>query len=194
MTANSQYPGFVDIAYHSPWGNHHMQLCTTQWDDSIVVSPQGSFLSWTGTPRDADDMIKDLANKLKVFFQPDHFLDSYTIYTMASPTSRAIPVRAGSLNIEGTEASSHWAKAVQTTFSIRTSDFGQMKLILLDAPQPGSFDKISSFDASPEAVAVIDELASSANAWSGRDGARPYVLSQITYTLNEKLRREYGMV
>lgn len=193
MAPNSLYPAFVVIDYHSPWGAHTMTLPTREWLPESSAGGKGVFDSWSHVNRDADDMIKDFANLLKVFFQPDHFLDQYTIYTMETPTSKPLPVAANSLGIEGTEASSHWSKAVMTTFSGRTDAFGIFKLVLLDAPVPNSFDKISSFDASAEANALIAEYASVSSAWSGRDNAKPGTLTQITYTMNENLRRAYNM-
>lgn len=193
MALNSLYPAFVKIDYHSPYGAHSMTIPTLPWTNIPIAGGHGAFDIWSVGTRDADDMIKDYVNLLKVFFKPDHFFDQYTIYTMATPTSAPTPVTGNTLSIEGTEASSHWSKAVQTTFSIRTADFGQMKIVLLDAPVPNSFDKIASFDASPEALALVAELADPDNGWSGRDGSKPATLTQIAYTLNEKLRREYNM-
>ena len=193
MALHSLFPAYVQIDYHSPWGAHKMTLPTRTWDDTIVAGGHGAFLSWTEDPVDADDMIKDLVNVLKPFWMPESFFDQYTIYAFADEDSEPVPVTANSLGIEGTEPNDNWAKAVQTTFSIRTADFGQIKLVFLDAPQPASFDKILSFDASPEAIAVMDELSNDEKAWSGRDNARPMQLVQIAYTLNEKLRREYNM-
>lgn len=193
MAENSLFPAFVKIDYHSPWGTHVMTIPTKGWNDDVSAGGKGTFDTWGGSPADADDMVKDLVNLLKPFYQPDHFFDLYTIYTMASETAKPNPVASNSLGIEGTEASSNWSKAVQTTFTIRTDSFGIMRIVLLDAPNPASFDRIASFDASPEALALVTELGSLTKGWSGRDNAKPGTLVQIAYTLNEKLRREYHM-
>jgi hypothetical protein len=68
-----------------------------------------------------------------------------------------------------------------------------MKLVLLDAPSSNLFDKILAFGASPAAVDIFDQLSDLGNGWAGRDGAKVGVMVQIAYTLNDKLRREYGM-
>jgi hypothetical protein len=193
MPVNSLYPAFVVIDYHSPYGSHKMTLPTREWTDEVSAGGSGTFDAWTSAPRDAHDMVNDLANLIKPFFKPACSFDQYTIYTMSSPTAAPQPVAAQSLGIDGTSAQTAWDKAVQTTFSFRTSDFGTFKLVLLDAPCGNNFDKILSFDASPEAVAIFDYLKSDDEAWAGRDGGHINVMTQIAYTLNEKLRREYGM-
>lgn len=193
MAENSLFPSFFKLDYHSPWGAHSMTIPTRQWDDVVIAGGHGAFLDWTDNPRDADDMIKDFVALIAPFWMPDSFFDQYTIYVMDDPDSTPFPVTANSLGTEGTEPNANWAKAVQTTFSFRTADFGQFKLVFLDAPQPASFDKILSFDASPAALAIEAFVSDVENAFSGRDGARPANLVQIAYTLNEKLRKEYNM-
>jgi hypothetical protein len=193
MAANSLYPSFVKIDYHSVYSVHSMTIPTLQWDDETSVGGKGQFMSHAGTPTDADAMIKDLIDLIKVFFLATTSFDAYTIYVMDTPTSVPLPVAANSLGVAGTSVETEWAKAVQTTFTIRTALFGVMKLVLLDAPAAAGFDRIASFDASPEAEAIVDELSDVTNGWAGRDGGRPNTLVQIAYTLNEKLRREYHM-
>lgn len=191
--ANSLFPAFVNIDYHSAFGAHSMTLPTKAYTGPDGLNPSGTFLAWDSSARDADDMINALVTLFIPFFKADTTFDSYTIYTMADPDASPQPQYAATLGNVGTSIQTAWSKAVQTTFSFRTDLFGQMKLVFLDAPSNNLFDKFSQFDTSPEAVAIRDELADSANAWSARDNGKPTVLVQIAYTLNEKLRREYGM-
>jgi len=193
LTQHGLFPGFVVIDYHSAFGGHKMTLPTRQWDDTVVAGGHGAFQDWTSNPRDADDMVKDLVALFAPFFKADTTFDQYTIYSFADEDGDPLPVSANSLGIDGTSVQTAWSKAVQTTFSIRTADFNQMKLVFLDAPNNNLFDKILSFDTSPEAEAIMGALSDTTNAWSGRDNARPANLVQIAYTLNEKLRREYNM-
>lgn len=193
MTANSLYPSYVKIDYHSIWGTHVMTVPCKQWSGVTSPGGKGQFDSWSGSPKDADDMIKDYVDLLAPFWLASSSFDMYTIYNMSAPDATPDPVAANSLGVAGTSVSVYWAKAVQTTFTIRTDGFGIMRVVMLDAPNPNSFDRIASFSASPEALALVAALANSANGWAGRDGTKPGTLSQIAYTLNEKLRREYNM-
>lgn len=190
---NSLSPAFVKIDYHSAFGSHTMTIPTKDWNASPSVGGAGAFDDYVGGTVDADAMINALVDLFLPFFKADTTFDVYTIYTQASPTDPAFPVASKAIGSVGTNATTTWSKAVQTTFSIRTDSFGQMKIVFLDAPSGGVFDKVSTFGASPEAVAVMAELADIANGWAGRDGGKPGVLTQIAYTLNEKLRREYNM-
>jgi len=191
--ANSLFPAFVVIEYHSAFGHHKMTIPTKVYTGSGVGFPAGSFLAWDSSNRDADEMINDLVELLAPFWKVDTTFDSYTIYSMADPEAAPLPEYAAALGIPGSNAGTYWSKAVQTTFSFRTDLFGQFKLVMLDAPAPVSFDRIDTFSTSPEAIAIRDELALSSNAWSARDNGKPITLVQIAYTLNEKLRREYDM-
>lgn len=191
--ANSLFPAFVNIDYHSAFGAHSMTLPTKVYTGPDGLNPSGTFLAWNSTARDADDMINDLVDLFLPFFKPDTTFDAYTIYTLAEPGAPPQPEYAAALGLDGTSVQTAWSKAVQTTFSFRTDLFGQMKLVFLDAPNNNLWDKISQFDTSPEALAILAELSNSANAWSARDNGKPTVLTQIAYTLNEKLRREYNM-
>lgn len=191
--ANSQFPGFVDIVYHSPYGVHHMEICHHGWDFSGGSPVSGNFNTWNDTQIEADLMINNLVDEMLPFWTGVVVLDQYTIYTLADPDAPPVPVYAAALGNAGTSIETEWLKAVQTTFSFRTTNFGVAKLVLLDTPSASGFDKILSFAASAEALAIFAELSSLDNGWQARDQGRINVLSQITFTLNEKLRREYNM-
>lgn len=191
--ANSLFPAFVVLEYHSAFGHHKMTIPTKVYTPPDVTFSAGSFLAWNSSQRDADEMINDLVELMAVFWKTDTTFDSYTIYTMDDPDAAPQPQYAAALGIPGSNSSTSWSKAVQTTFSFRTDLFGQFKLVFLDAPSGNLFDRIDTFSTSPEAIAIRDELADSANAWSARDNGKPVTLVQIAYTLNEKLRREYNM-
>lgn len=193
MTANSLYPSYVQIGYHSAFGAHGMTIPTLQWLPTPNVGGSGAFETWAAGTIDAHDMINDLVELFAPFFKPDTTFDSYTIFTLDDPEASPQGRAAATLGIDGTSVQTAWSKAVQTTFSFKTDLFGQMKLVFLDAPSGGLFDKIDQFSTSPEAVAIFAYLNDDTNGFAGRDGGRIDVLSQIAYTLNEKLRREYGM-
>lgn len=193
MAENSLYPAFVRINYHSPYGVHTMTIPTLGWDYSGGTPLGGIFAAWDASDREAVDMISDFVNLIKPFFLATTTFDNFTIYTMASAEADPTPVFAGELAIDGTSVETEWAKAVQMTWTFRTSLFGIFKLVFLDVPSASGFDKILSFGASPEAEAVRDYLAADTNGFAGRDGGQVSVLDQISFTLNEKLRREYHM-
>lgn len=192
--AFSLFPGFVDLVYTTPYAPHVMRLPTRQWSAGGGGGGHGRFLSWNDELIDADTMITDFTELLAEFWTAATEFNSYTIYTMEDENAVPLPRTADQLSTVGTNASTYWGKAVQTTFSIRSEGFHQAKLVLLDAPAPSSFDKITSFGASPEALALVAAMADEDNAWSARDNTRPLLLTQISYTLNEALRREYNMV
>lgn len=191
--ANSLSPAFVRLFYHSEFASHTMTLPTTAWNDVISVGGHGQFDAWSGGGRDADDMIKDLVDKLKAFFDASVIFDNYIIYTKADAEAPELPVTGNSLAVVGTNPAPGWFKAVQATWSFRTTAFGDSKLTLLDAASGDDFDKITNITGITAAEALRDEWQFDGNGWSGRDNNRPTTFVQIAYTLNEKLRREYNM-
>jgi hypothetical protein len=193
VTPNSLYPAYVDMQYHSAFGTHHMIIPTLNWNDDAATGGAGSFDAWDSSVAAADSMINSLVDLFAPFFKADTHFDLYTIYTLADAEATPQPRVSKALTQVGTSISTSWSKAVETTFTFRTDTFGIRRLVFLDAPSGNLFDKINQFSTSPEAVDIRDALADEGNGWSARDNGRPETLVQITYTLNDKLRREYGM-
>lgn len=193
MTPHSLFPAHVKILYHSEYGQHVMTLPTLEWLSSPDTGGSGSFRDWLGGDTDAHTMIEDLVTLFLPFFKPATVFDMYTVYTMADEDAIPMPVASQALALDGTSVQTAWHKAVQTTFTFRTDNFGIAKLVFLDAPSGGLFDRILGFDGSAEALAILAELSDDTKGWSGRDNGKPNALTQIAYTLNEKLRRQYSM-
>lgn len=194
MAPNSLFPAYVLLSYNSAYGAHFMTLPTLAWDDvSGASGGAGVTETWDSVGRSTDDMVNDLVDLFAPFFKPHVSFKSYTVYTLADAEATPQPRVAKELTQVGTQAGTYWDKAVETTFMMRTTLFGIRRLTFLDAMAPSSFDKIDNFSTSPAANAIMDEMALVSNGWSARDNGRPIFLNQITYTLNEKLRKEYGM-
>jgi hypothetical protein len=186
--ANSLYPAFVRINYHSDYGPHTMTIPTLEYFPDDL-----QFGTWSGGRVDGDEMVNDLVDLMVPFFTTTVNFDAYTIYTMASPTAPPLPVFFSEIDTPGTSISTEWTKAVQVTFSLRTVAFGRGKLVFLDAVSEGNFDKITGFSFSVPVQDLLAELSNVLRGWSGRDGAMYAGSDQITYTLNETLRRQYNM-
>lgn len=193
MAPNSLFPAYVLMQYTTAYGVHFMTIPTKTWIDNPSAGGAGEFENWNGDGIDADEMVNDLVDLFAPFFLATTSFDLYTIYTLASAEATPQPRVAKQLTQVGSNVGTYWAKAVETTFMFRTDLFGVRRLVFLDAPAPASFDKISTFDTSPAAIAIRDQFADDSQAWSARDNGKPIILTQITYTLNEKLRKEYGM-
>jgi hypothetical protein len=193
MAPNSLFPAYVLIQYTTAYGTHFMTLPTLEWMDETSVGGAGRFAVWAGGSVDADEMINNFVDAIAPFWKADTSFNLYTIYTLADAEATPLPRIAKALEQVGTNVTTSWSKAVETTFMMRTDLFGIRRLVFLDAPSGNNFDKISQFDTSPEALAILAELADDGNGWSARDNGKPILLTQITYTLNEKLRKEYGM-
>jgi hypothetical protein len=189
--ANSLFPSFVRLFYHTLYAEHVQTLPTRQWSQGLLT--YGLFLDWNGIGRAADDMIEDLANKAKVVVPSTTVFDYFEVWNYPDEDSLPQPVATKVLSIAGTSSATGWSEAVQQTFTLRTTDFGIFKFILLDAVTDNFFGKVALADFTTDYNNLMSELMSMDNGWSGRDNARPAIVKGATITLNEKLRREYRL-
>lgn len=193
MAQNSLYPAFVQINYHSQWGQHIQTVPTRTWTPGAGANDPGFFEAWNGTQRDAGEMVEEFCTGQAAFFPATVVMDSFYVYTMATPTSSPIPQVAIDLTIPGTAVAAGWSKATQATWSFKTTAFGIFKVVQLDVNNQNNFDKLLAGGLNAAGQAFVALIGSQSNAWSGRDGNRPSQFRQIAYTLNEKLRRQYNM-
>lgn len=189
--ANGLYPSFVRLYYHTAYAAHVQTIPTTRW--SPGVGTNGSFASWDAGARDAEDMILDLVNKIKVVVPASTIYDEYIIYNIPAPGDDPQPVAQGAIDIAGTSVVTGWSEAVEQTFVLRTEAFGIFKLVLLDPVTSNFFGKVAPADFSSEYNDIMTQITSPSNAWSGRDNSRPNYVKGCTITLNEKLRRSYQL-
>lgn len=186
--ANSLYPAAVRIAYHSAYGPHTMTIPTLPFD-----AEDAEFGTWAGGVVGAETMVNDLVDLMVPFFTADVNFDNFTVFTYDTPTSPGLPQFFAEIDTPGTSPSTAWTKAAQVTFSLRTVEFGRGKLVFLDAVTEDNWDKITGFSFSTPVQDMLAELSNVLRGWSGRDGALYAGCDQITYTLNESLRRAYNM-
>lgn len=194
MAENSLYPSFGVISYVSADGAHKATVPTREWNIGLGTNGFGGYMGWdTTTVNDAQDMWADFIDDVAQFALPTTEFVDVTIYTMATPTSPRIPVTLIPIGTVGGSAATTQAKAAQSTWNFRTTAFGIFKFVLLDAPVGSGFEKTLPASFGAPDLAVIGHLTDLTKAFSGRDGNPPANCHSKTYTLNEKLRREYGM-
>lgn len=193
MTQYSLGPAYVVINYHSANGAHKMTIPTNGWQGITSGHDQGSFTTWNDGSVDSDDMVKALIAVIKPFFPTTSNFDNYVIYTKAGADNPSFPVAGNTLGIAGTGSAA--IPATQMTWYFRTAQFRPFKLVFLDVEAPANFEKIVAFPspAYDTTLAVVAVLTDEDNAWSARGNEPPVNLVSQTFTLNEKLRREYGM-
>jgi len=191
VAPNSLSPASVVIDYHSAYGPHKMTIPTKEWFPTSITGDLGSYESWNGSPVDAEAMITDLLEKLKVFLKTNAAFDNITVYTQATPTSSNIPRASKAIAIVGTAATGNEA-AISRTWNMKTFNNGNMKIELLDTPLPATgFARIRAADFNSGEIDVVNEIESDLKAWSGRDDFQVQVARSITLDLNDKLQRMY---
>jgi hypothetical protein len=151
-----------------------------------------TFDTWSGSPVNESDMITFYVEALLPFFGANTTFDNYIVYNVPTVDDDPQPVSSGAFTGEtGTAGSPGWTKAVQGTFSIRTTNFGVFKITMLDSASGDNFDPSSALGGA--ALDLFNLVSDTLNGFSGRDNGRPNVFIKFTQTLNEKLRRSYRM-
>jgi len=195
MSHNSLYPAFVQVFYTSPFGSGHvMQLPLRDWQGGVTgPDPLGFSTAWNEDPIGVLTMLEDLLNELVTQVPDNVAFERATVFTLPEPSGPIQPRATATLvDIVGTDATPGWQKAVQKTFSFYDTEFNQVRIQIMDASSGDDFDKQTDFSSSP----ASDIAASFGNvtfAFASRAGFRPSTGISIINTLNDKLRRAYGM-
>lgn len=192
MAANSLYPAFVRIQYHSPFGLHVMTLPTLEYS-TAAPGEVGNFATWDEDSIVAPVMVNNLVATILDEYEPaDITFDSFDIFTMASAEADPLWQYGEALGDVGTGVDlDGWRQAVQATFTFRTSLGGISRLVLLDKPTNNLFGRYTVPGVTE--AAMIAEFTAVTNGWAGRDGGRPLIFKNVTIKTNDRLRREYGI-
>lgn len=192
MALDGLYPSFVRIHYTSEFAPHVQTIPTRQWTGD-AGSP-GTYLAWDGvTTVNADEMVEamitaELANN------PD--TTTFTYYEIFDvPVIDEPPVWKFAKFLSGqvgTLVATGQAAAVQYTMSFKCADGQRIQIINLDTPVGNVWGNINGL--SPRDADIAAELTNTTNAWQGRQGGQPITFTNITVSMNKKLRREYHMI
>lgn len=191
--ANDLAPNYVQIRYQSSYGLHVMTLPTRVYTPGATITDSGTFPRWSDDgATDAFDMIELMEQALQDGFHTTTTIIDATIFAKTAGVNDSTPVGFYENSMAGSNAGTEWRKATQMTLTFRTTLFGTAKIVTLDTPHAG-FDRFTPGAASAWVIALAAAYTANTAAWAGRDGGRPNQWLQGSVTLNEKLRRSYGM-
>lgn len=192
--ANNLYPSYVQINYHSVYGNHTMTLPTLRWNAGDLGTP-GTFDTHDAVGVAADVMVENLVDLMLPFFPDTTIFDTYEVFDAPTLTVPLVfnPVYGASLGLEGTNATPTGVdKAVQYTLGLRTTLFGRSQIVFLDIPVGNTWGNVTTPNVI--AAALLAEFTATDKGWAGRDGGRPFYFTNISISMNKRLRRKYGMI
>lgn len=191
--ANSLFPAFVKIFYHSDVAQHVMTIPTKAWLGVPGDFTPGTFETWASGTIAGDDMVENLIDAMGAAMFTDAVdIDGYTIFHFPDADSDPVPVYSKSYPVTGSLVSATWYRAVQTTYMWRTSAFGLFKLVTLDGPSGDSYEDSLTWAGSSPGDTVHALIIGSANAWAGRDNGQPSVFLKYSRTLNDRALAKYG--
>lgn len=191
MTEVRQVP-HVRIHYTSEFAPHEMRI-TTRPPVSPVPGAVPQYESWAGPSRAGDTMVEALITDLLANMPATSTIVSYDIYD--APDAELPPVWLYTKFVTaqiGTLVEDGESKAVSYMMSFRCADGNILKNVTLDTPVNGFFGNVYGLSARDTGIAA--ELLSSVNAWAGFQGAQPLAFTNITVSLNKRLRRKYDMI
>jgi len=194
MAPGSLFPCSVAINYSNSYGRHKMTIPLNEWSPVSGGHIAGTNLAWDETQVDTDTMINGLVDLLKVFQPTDCTFTDYTISTYASFTDPGVP-KVSKPIVTGVGTGGAVIPATQATYNFKTTGFKPFKIVLLDTRVSSDFGPLKSLvsPANDDEIALRDFIIDDANAFMGRQNEQPAVLTQVTYTLNEKLRKSYRL-
>jgi hypothetical protein len=192
MPTDGLFDSFVKISYHSAFAVHSHTIPIRPLISTGLGDP-GTLENWTGTPIAADTMVESLIDLLAVTVPATTIYDKYTLYKWNAVTSLFNPVYEKAYPVTGSAAGLiGQARAVQGTITFRTLGFGLLKLVFLDRPYNNTWGNLLTPPA--DYTDVIAEITDANQGWSGRDNTRPFNFTNVSISLNKRLRRKYGMV
>ena len=170
-----------------------MILPTNEWEGGVDgTNLLGFFTNHVPSSRAGHSMVIGLLEVLDNFLPDTTSFLRATVYTLTSPTAIPTPRVGMALTQVGEVAAPTQFKAWQHTYTFRTDTNTIFKLVLLDADTSTDQDKLIA-PVPANVQDVIDELVDPNNAWRGRSGGRPNLFLQVSYTMNERLRKSYRM-
>jgi len=191
MALDGLYPSFVRINYASAFAPHTMTIPTKQW--SGVPGSPGVFETWDAVGVAGDVMVEALVTAMLPNNLPTTTFISYEIYDV--PVIDEPPVwRFGAFltGQVGTLVDTGTAKAVSYTMTFKCADGKNLFIVNLDTPVGNVFGNVYGLSARDADIAT--EIMLPGNGWQGRQGAQPIAFSNITISLNKRLRRKYDMI
>jgi len=188
--ANSLFPAFIRIFEHSANASHVRTVPTLLWTPPTPGNDFGTFDTWNAGSIQAEDQVTDLVTQLKEFVPSTYHFDSAIIYTMADETADPLPRISIDLGVAGT--GDPGVPACQGTYTWRTSEFGLLKVVILDGTPTTDFLPFT-VEGAPggQPRDLGDLLRDDDHGFAGRDGGQVTSFLRATFTLNESLRREY---
>jgi len=172
----------------------HTATLTTRAPDAPVVGTIPSYPSWDGIGSvTADVMVENLVTAMLTNVLPMTTFVSYDVFDAPDPLQPPRWLYTAFLTSQvGTLVNTGTFKAVSYTMSFRCDDGGLLKVINLNTPVGNVFGNVVGLSARDADIAT--EILLPANAWSGKQGGQPIAFTNITISLNKRLRRKYDMI
>lgn len=194
MAENSLSPAFVKIEYTSVYGAHVMTVPSVPVEAGVYAPTGYAFdLRGAAVSVEVSDAVIDFVNVIKAFFPATVTFTAATVYAQATPEASPTPVASFTLGIAGTSGAAGWSQAAQATLTFRADDFTLFKLVFLDFSSGNTWSRNTVVGVGSPLEAVRNYVTAEATWVASRGGGRPVVFLQESRTLNEALRKRYGL-
>lgn len=187
MTPHSLFPAYFQLRVLSAFGTHFHSIPTREYNVAT-----GEFLNWNDVGIDATDMIEDFVDLILPFHVSTTTVLGATIFTLADeddpPQPRAFVSFTGK---DGTSVAAA-TPASEGVYTFRTTNFGLLKYVFLDAPVTDDFLPFEDISDSAALVNLFGLVSDATNAFAGRDNGRPNQFIRANFGLNKALQKKYN--
>lgn len=171
----------------------HVAIITTRSPVTPVIGQPPSYESWSGGSVNADVMAEALIEAWRPNVLPTTTFVSYDVYDAPDAELPAVWLFTAFVTGKvGTLVNTGENKAVSYTMTFRCSNGKNLKIVTLNTPVGNYFGNVVGLSARDADLA--SEILNPANAWSQKQGGQPLAFSNITVSLNKRLRRKYDMI
>lgn len=190
MVQNFPGPYEVEITYTENGLSHKHRV---SFDCVSAPTPGDAPSAITVVTRDSvgaplDTSVLAYVNVLKALYASTASFVSYDVWKYEPLTYTRSYITSGSLNVAGTNVLA-FAAAQQITFTLRTSEGGIMRVVLLQPAVGGDVQEVYA-DMSGAQKAVVDHLLGTASWILAKDTSWPIVSMRLSRGQNEKIWRK----
>jgi hypothetical protein len=179
--------------WHSRFAAHKMTIPLRGLTYSVPELSEVSLEAWDTSTVLVETMLDLFVAAWHPTAQVTSAMDFVTVYDYkdALPVPRAVATKV--YGTAGTDDTDGWDEGTQVTLTGRDLLSKPVRLVLLDVATGNNFARLFFGDIVTAYKNLWNVLSDPTLAFSSRQNARPDTLIQQAVTINDKLRRNYGL-
>lgn len=191
--APSLRPAFMVFDWHSRFAAHKTTIPIRAVTYSVPTLEEVSLEAWDSSTVLVETMIDLFVAAWHPTALETSAMDFCTVYDYNEDLTVPRAIATKTLGVAGTDDTTGWDEGTQVTLTGRDLLSKPVRLVLLDVSTGNNFGRLFFGDIVTAYKNLWNVLSDPALAFSSRQNARPDTLIQQAVTINDKLRRNYGL-